>query len=97
MNANEIGIAYRIKLFLNLLDIKLGSEEKEAMNQRHSLMHDIKKGDKNTIDKIRYYTNVYISLFNRIMLKMLEYDGNYMDYSDKNSQGQPIDIPAGDN
>ena len=94
-NANNIGTNHRIMIFLNSLGLELGSEEKKAMNQRNSLMHDQKNVSIEFIDNIKYYTNVYKSFFHRVILKMLEYDGNYVDYSDNTNSIKPLNTPAG--
>ena len=42
-------------------------------------------------------TNVYKTLFNRIFLKILGYQENYVDYSTLGHPEKNIDEPSGDN
>lgn len=83
-NFNQMSVNQRNKLFLSEIGIKLSKREKSAMNKRHSVAH----GDLSVLsqrnDENRHRdildSNCYRTLLHRIFLKILGYNGYYIDY-----------------
>lgn len=87
-NANQRGSSEKINHFFNLLKIEIGKQEKAAINLRNKMIHSIR--DYSEDDKIfddLILSRIYQVLFNRTLLKLLNYDGYYIDYS---MQGCPL-------
>jgi hypothetical protein len=86
----------KINLFFSLLNLDTGKAEKEAINLRNKMAHG--KRDYNNDDRVfddLILTRVYQVLFNRVILKMLDYDGYYIDYSLQGCPSKPISMKAG--
>jgi len=85
---NKILVAYRkgpnekMTHFFEVIGIKIDKQEKEALNLRNKVIHG--RRDYNN-DNILYDDLIlswkYLVLFNRIILSLLGYQGNYIDYS----------------
>lgn len=97
---NRIRDAYRfganesVEFFLEELGLPIGSIEKSAMRARNKMAH----GSAKLLDESRYQEMIddtlsYRILFNRIVLKILGYDGAYIDYSSKDWSERPLDTP----
>jgi hypothetical protein len=95
-DAYQMGPNEKIRLFFSLLKIELGKSEKKAIKLRNNMAHSMRNYKD---DEIAYndviMTRVYQALFNRVVLKLLGYDGYYIDYSLTNSPSKYIDVKAG--
>lgn len=87
----------KMNTFIACLKIEIGKEEKKAIALRNKMAHSsIKYSKDEKAHNDLVLTRVYQVLFHRILLKLLGYDGYYIDYS---SQGCPlryIDRKAGE-
>ena len=83
--------------FLNTVGIKVGKSEKKAIALRNKMAHSSRdySQEKNTYEDI-VCTRVYEGLFRRIILKLLGYNGYYIDYSVKGTPLKHIDLCAGE-
>lgn len=87
----------KMNLFFSLLSLETGKPEKEAINLRNKMTHG-KRDYAN--DDVAYddlvLSRVYQVLFNRIILRILAYDGFYIDYSIARSPSKPLEMKAGE-
>jgi hypothetical protein len=81
----------KINLFFDLLDLNIDRSEKEAIKLRNKMTHSTRDYtiEENAHDDV-IATRVYQALFNRIFLKILGYQGYYIDYSLKGSPSKQI-------
>lgn len=83
MNPKNYGVGEKMKLFFDNLGFNFTEDsiETKAMQARNSMAHtsidDIT--DDKSIEFVRY-TNAYITLYNRVVLRFLDYTGTYIDY-----------------
>ncbi len=75
-NAYQIGVNDRYFIFLRELGLEYGDAEKSCIRARNAFTHGDKKVDDfETLQK----TRTMFILFGRVILKLLEYDGQYID------------------
>lgn len=80
--AFNFGSNESIEFFLEELSVPIDSIERSALRARNSMAH----GSSALLDEARYQemvddTLAYRTLFNRVLLKLLDYEGTYIDYS----------------
>lgn len=86
------GVNEKMTFFFNLLGMEIGKTEKAAINLRNKMVHGKRDYQKEeTIFDDIVLTRVYQVLFNRIVLKLLGYQGYYIDYSMENSPSRSLD------
>lgn len=86
----------KIAYFFIKADIQIGKMEKKAIALRNTMAHgSTNYSNKENIYTDLIYTRVYEVLFHRIVLKLLGYDGYYIDYSLKGCPLKHIDKFAG--
>lgn len=88
MTSNE-----RIPTFFEEIGLNIGEVENEALKGRNRMAH----GSSSQLDKELYLTRSYQTLFHRILLKILGYTGNHIDYSTEGWPERHIDEPLGGN
>ncbi len=93
-NAYNLGANESMEFFLEELGLPIGPTERSAMKARNPMAH----GSATLLDESRYQETIndtlsYRTLFNRIILKILGYDGAYIDYSAKEWPERPLDEP----
>ncbi len=82
--------------FLFSIGIEIGKTEKEAIALRNKMAHASRDySDDNRIHDDLIYSRVYEVLFHRGILKLLEYDGYYIDYSLYKCPSKHINQSAG--
>lgn len=75
------GANEKMELFFKSINLTIGSLEKKAMRARNIMAHGSITGSDN--DKLQEYaklTQVYQTLFHKVMLRILNYDEHYVDY-----------------
>ena len=98
--ANRIKSAYNFganestEFFFKELGLAIGPTEQSALKARNPMAH----GSSNLLDPARYQETIdntlaYRALFNRVLLKILDYEGEYVDYSAKGWPEQPLELP----
>ncbi len=95
-NAFRKGINEKLNDFLQSIDIEIGKLEKDAINLRNKMAHssrDYSKEENIHADLI--LSRAYEVLFNRIVLRLLNYNDYYIDYSVQNCPSKPIQKCAG--
>lgn len=91
-NAFRKGVNEKMNYFLKFLEIQIGKSEKEAIALRNKMVHSSRDySDKKKIHDDLIYSRVYEVLFNRVILKLLNYKGYYIDYSIKGCPSKKID------
>jgi len=84
------GVNEKRRVFLTKLDLTIGKVEKKAFEARNKPAHGAQSDD---FDEMIHNRNAYDTLFNRVILKILGYDGTYTDRSARGSPETPIDQP----
>jgi len=82
-NPTNYGIGEKMKLFFESLGFNFdeNSVESKAMQARNEMTHESLSEISDTrIEKFVRNTNAYITLYNRLILKLLDYNGKYIDY-----------------
>lgn len=87
----------KMKSFLCLINIEIGESEKKAIALRNKMAH----ASRDYSDEKRAYedftfTRIYEVLFHRIILKLVGYNGYYIDYSIKGCPLKHINKSAGE-
>jgi predicted metal-dependent hydrolase len=93
-NAYNFGANESIEFFLGELGLPIGPVERSAMRARNPMAH----GSATLLDESRHQETInntlaYRTLFNRIMLKILGYDGAYVDYATMEWPDRPLGEP----
>lgn len=81
LTANEFGITERYKVFFNEMEMQVKQKEWDAINGRHSFVHGHALFDKTDWLEVVQQVQAFETLFNRVFLKLLEYNGNFIDRS----------------
>lgn len=79
--------------FFDEIDLQIGDVENQALRGRNKMSHGHSSKEDN--DYNVYLTFAYRTFFNRIILKILGYDGMYIDYSTEGWPERHIDEPLG--
>lgn len=96
---NNVSTAYqmsgtdKIKLFFDEISLDIGEIENKAIIARHRFAHgEHIKTDKQFENEI-HCSEAYKTLFNRILLKLLGFEGKYIDYYTLKFPEKPLDEP----
>lgn len=91
-NPFSLGIGEKIKLFFDTInfDLPKNSLENEALRARNAMTHSKLEIDNKTIQKYIKLTRAYETLFHRTILKILDFDGKYIDYYSDDHPEQDI-------
>ncbi|MBS5934152.1 MAG: hypothetical protein KIC94_14925 [Clostridiales bacterium] len=84
-NAYNMGANERLDFFFSEIDLPIGEIERNALSGRNSMAHGDIMSDQE-IEKKLQLTRAFQTLFHRILLKILGYDG---DYIDRSAEGWP--------
>jgi hypothetical protein len=87
----------KMNIFFSEINIEIGDLERRAINLRNKMAHgnrDYSK-DKNIHNDL-IHSNIYKLLFHRVILKLIGYDGYYIDYSLQGCPSKHIDKKAGE-
>jgi len=91
MGAND-----RLRFFFNEIGLSVGEMEWWAIGQRNPMAHGAASVfDGSTNEIMIQATDVYRTLFHRIALKLLGYDGAYIDYGTLGHPIRDISEPSG--
>jgi hypothetical protein len=94
--AYEIGVNDRLRFFFEEIGLPVSQKEWRAINKRHPMAHGASSVfDSSANDDMLKATYVYETLFHRILLKVLDYQGAYIDYGTLGYPKRPIDQPSG--
>lgn len=76
-----MGVNESLDFFFEEIGIQVGEVEKKAIKSRNLMVHDKQVSIDSNMEEIYFYSKVYQLLYTRVFLKLLNYDGNYIDYS----------------
>ena len=95
-NAYNMGANDRLRFFFNEIGLSVGEMEWWAIGQRNPMAHGAASVfDGSTNEIMIQATDVYRTLFHRIALKLLGYDGAYIDYGTLGHPIRDISEPSG--
>lgn len=93
--AYEMSISDKIKNFFYDIDLNIDKIENKAINARHGFAHGSFIKSENEFEKQINNLEAYKTLINRILLKLLKFEGKYIDYYTIGFPERPIDEPIG--
>ncbi len=76
---NQMGANEKFEIFFEEIGLKYGDNEREAVKSRNIFAHGTYKLDENKMDILIKNTNTYFILFSKIILQLLDYNGEYID------------------
>lgn len=79
--SNEIGIMERYRVFFKEIDLFVSEKEWGAIKKRHVFVHGEALFDKTNWNAIAQSKKTFETLFNRVLLKLLDYQGTFIDRS----------------
>ena len=79
--SNEAGIMKRYALFFEGIGIVLSDSERAAIEERNVSVHAKTLFEEIDSHELALHARVFEVLFNKIILKLLGYSGNYIDYT----------------
>jgi hypothetical protein len=80
-NAFRMGFNERFDIFFDEIGLTIGQSEREALKSRNRMTHaTFGASDAEIVEMIKM-SSTYRTLFHRVLLKLLGYDGRYIDYS----------------
>lgn len=79
---NNFGGGEKLRIMFDLIGLPVGDVENKAMKSRNAMAHTTSSGEMDKVDmeRIIKHSHAYVVLVNRIILKILGYAGNYIDY-----------------
>lgn len=80
-NAFQFGANESLEIFFNEIGLKIGDLEKKAIKARNEMIHSNSDYSQEKLEKMIVLSKAYRTLFNRIFLTLLQYKGDYIDYS----------------
>jgi len=93
--AYNMGNNERTEIFFEEAGIKIGREEIKALKIRNKMIHGDSVDDDDKIKEIIHLWRVYECLFHRTLLKILGYQGNYIDRGTIGLPERGIEEPSG--
>jgi hypothetical protein len=87
------GVVLKRDTFLSEIDLPIGSVEREAFKARNAPAHGTGAGTREEQRKMIRAVDAYICTFERIVLKLLDYAGEYIDYTAPNYPRTPLNQP----
>ena len=93
-NSYQMGGNEGLNFFFKDIGLPTGEIEKNAIISRNKPAHGHILKEK-AVDELSEMTNAYRVLVNRTILKILGFEGDYVDYYSKNFPGRYIDTPIG--
>lgn len=79
-NSNQMSLTKKYRIFFKEIGLITGDKEEEVLKCRHTMAHP-EKVSYEELEKMRKCTLAYETLFHRVFLKVLGYNGNYVDRS----------------
>jgi hypothetical protein len=89
--ANNLSNNERIQVFFSELGLKISDIEARALQTRNIVVHGSTKDrdDQEFIDNV----HIYYTLLNKVILKLLSYDGFYLDYGTHDYPQRHMTLP----
>ncbi|WP_054864551.1 hypothetical protein [Methanosarcina barkeri] len=93
-HSNGMSISKQYLAFFKEIGLESGPVEKKAINARHAMAHG-NKMDIKEFEKMERCTRAYQTLFHRVFLKVLGYEGRHVDRSVIGFPEKNINLPLG--
>lgn len=93
-NMNRMSVSEQLTHFFEGIDMVVGKEEKEALQARNFSAHG-SYGNDADYEKQFMTSHIYECILVRVILKLLEYEGEYIDYGILGYPDKNIDCPSG--
>ncbi len=95
VRANQFGVNEKYEIFFEELGLKIGKIERDALRAKNVAAHGgrFSKDYQRLVNTCRAYE----TLFHRVMLRVLEFQGPYIDYSTYGFPTRKLDEPLGGN
>lgn len=92
---NRMSVSEQLTHFFEGIDMVIGGKEKKALQARNFSAHGSFGG--NNIDYVEQFmtSQVYECILVRVILKLLKYEGNYIDYGTLGYPEKNINCPSG--
>ena len=92
-----MGVNERFDFFFEEIGLPVGERERKAIKARNRVAHASsgllnERAYRDMLNSARSYR----TLFNRILLKIIGYDGSYIDHSTLGWPERPLDQPIGE-
>lgn len=95
-SAYNMGANDHLRFFFDEIGLPVGETERDAINERNPMAHGAAKVfDASANERMFWATRVYQTLFHRMVLKLLGYDGPYIDYGTLGHPVRHISEPSG--
>lgn len=94
-NTFNLGVNERLQFFFDEIGLELGEVENKAIRARNIMTHSSTGDSYEEIKEMIDLTNAYKTLFNRVFLKILSYNGKYIDYSVIGNPEKDLNKPLG--
>jgi hypothetical protein len=75
----QMGASERLDAFLSEIGLPIGAQERAAIKGRHRPAHGGTAVDDEKLSKLQLHSATYKVLFERVFLRLLEYEGPYVD------------------
>ncbi len=83
--ANRMGFTVQLRAFFDEIKLTVGKREKAALDARHRSAHGA--GAEEELENLARFGNAYRTLFDRVFLRLLGYEGRYVD---RTTEGHPL-------
>jgi Zn-finger nucleic acid-binding protein len=80
-NAFQMGVTDRFRFFFNEIDLHIEENEWNAINARNAVAHGRITDKQKEGEELIQHTDAYKTLIHKILLRLLEYSGSYIDRS----------------
>jgi hypothetical protein len=94
-HAYEVGANQRVPFFLEELKLPIGQLEKRALRERNAAVHGGSYSSEEGYKALARQIWVYQTLFHRIVLKLLHFQGKYVDRATEGWPERSLDEPIG--
>ncbi|WP_406657357.1 hypothetical protein V7O62_02045 [Methanolobus sp. ZRKC2] len=94
-NSYNMSVTNRFQQFFDEIELKVGDIENSALKSRHKMAHGDLGDNDEIYNEMLNETFAYESLFNRVFLKILGYNGYYIDKSTLNFPSRHINTQLG--
>ena len=93
---NRMSVSEQLTHFFEGIDMVIGKKEKDALKARNFSAHGSFGGDNVDYNEQFMTSQVYECILVRAVLKLLKYEGNYIDYGTLGYPEKDINCPSGD-
>lgn len=92
---NRMSVSEQLTHFFKGIDMAIGKKEKKALQARNFSAHGSYAGDNIDHEEQFMTSQIYECILVRVILKLLKYEGNYIDYGTIGYPEKNINCPSG--